>query len=107
MSKGISHAAAVLEEPEEEIRCPRCGASAFNRYGKSPSGRQRYICLLCQRQFVQDSGPLNETARPRCPECGRPMHVYRRERGLVRYRCSGYPLCKRFVKITHEESNAV
>ena len=34
------------------IQCPRCGSEAYNSYGHTKNGKQRYICLVCNRQFV-------------------------------------------------------
>jgi len=82
------------------IRCPRCQAKAFNRYGKTANGKQRYICLVCNRQFVADSGKMHDaTFRPSCPICAKKMHVYLRGEGFTRFRCSDYPACKGFVKV--------
>jgi ssDNA-binding Zn-finger/Zn-ribbon topoisomerase 1 len=37
--------------------------------------------------------------RPLCPECGRPMYVYKKENDALRFRCSGYPVCKSYKKL--------
>ena len=81
------------------IKCPRCLAESFNRYGKTAGGKQRYICLVCSRQFVANSGALTIGDRPECPLCGKKMHVYIREEDVIRFRCSNYPECKGFEKI--------
>jgi len=43
--------------------------------------------------------------KPICPECGKPMHLYKIEGEIIRFRCSGYPVCKTFrkFKITEED----
>ncbi|EFK08954.1 conserved hypothetical protein [delta proteobacterium NaphS2] len=81
------------------IRCPRCNAESFNLYGKTTNGKQRYICLVCSRQFVEDSRNDLATTRPLCPICHKKMHVYMREPGFTRFRCSDYPECKGFMKV--------
>jgi transposase-like protein len=82
-----------------KIKCPRCSADSFNRYGKTANGKQRYICLVCNRQFAADSRRVNGKTRPLCPICGKKMHVYVTEKDATRYRCSNYPECKSFVKV--------
>ncbi|MCJ8500260.1 IS1/IS1595 family N-terminal zinc-binding domain-containing protein [Desulfatitalea alkaliphila] len=84
------------------IRCPRCGADALYAYGRIKNGKQRFLCLMCNRQFVpvkkQSSPPMAQ--RPRCPLCGSAMHVYRRQSGRIRFRCAAYPECRGYSKIT-------
>jgi ssDNA-binding Zn-finger/Zn-ribbon topoisomerase 1 len=64
----------------------------------------RYICLLCNRQFVAGSQRKPVADRPVCPECGKPMHVYMKtDNGMTRFRCSNYPVCRTFVKKQIEE----
>jgi len=88
---------------EEAVTCPQCGASAYNRYGKAPNGRQRYICLVCGRQFVNKDRHTAGDQHPSCPACGGRMHVYMRSARTIRYRCALYPKCKTFVKRNTEE----
>jgi len=38
------------------------------------------------------------SSRPLCPHCKRPMHMYKREETLVRFRCAGYPACRTYWK---------
>ncbi|WP_084516743.1 IS1/IS1595 family N-terminal zinc-binding domain-containing protein [Desulfatiglans anilini] len=83
---------------QADIHCPRCGSSALNRYGRSPQGKERYICLVCNRQFVLSTNRGVTNDRPQCPLCGSPMHVYMREPGFVRFRCSHYPVCRGYYK---------
>jgi transposase-like protein len=41
----------------EDIRCPQCGGSGLEKYGKTSSGKQKYRCINtgCGRQFVAGS----------------------------------------------------
>ncbi len=80
--------------------CPRCGSDAVNRYGRISSGKQRFLCLVCGRQFVEDKPHRVIAHRPRCPKCGATMHVYVRRGNVIRFRCAGYPACRTFVKWT-------
>jgi transposase-like protein len=84
------------------IQCPRCGSDAFNNYGHARNGKQRFKCLMCDRQFVEGSRNREKAPRPVCPQCGGPVHVYMRYPDAIRYRCSGYPRCRGYVKVDKE-----
>jgi transposase-like protein len=81
------------------VFCPRCRSDAIYRYGKTVNGRKRYLCQVCHRQFsLKRSGQLEASERPACPTCGKPMHVYMRQRKWIRFRCADYPDCRTFLK---------
>jgi transposase-like protein len=92
-------------EPELKVVCPNCGSEAIYRYGRVASGKQRYICIICRKQF----SPAARRPEPRnkrvCPECGAIMHVYMKTDETVRYRCSNYPECKTYIKDNSEKEN--
>jgi transposase-like protein len=82
------------------LTCPTCESDALYRYGFSKGGRQRFLCLLCGRQFVPHAPatvPLR--GRPACPLCGSATHIYRREPECIRLRCSLYPGCRGYHKV--------
>lgn len=83
--------------------CPNCGSDAVYRYGRLPSGKQRYLCILCARQFI--IGGKNTYHRPACSACGSKMHCYRKEGGYIRFRCSQYPECKTYAKVRVAETS--
>lgn len=83
----------------ETIMCPQCGSEAYNNYGHLKNGEQRYICLVCSRQFVNGKSKPAPTQRPGCPLCGKPMHIYMRYPNTIRFRCSAYPQCRGYAKI--------
>jgi ssDNA-binding Zn-finger/Zn-ribbon topoisomerase 1 len=85
-----------------EIRCPACNSEAVNRYGRAWTGKQRFLCLICKRQFTFGAKRL-EKDKPICSVCGKFMHVYKREGDLIRFRCSDYPICRTYKKLTIEE----
>ncbi len=86
------------------MACPRCGAEAIYRYGRTKAGHTRYLCQVCRRQFTLNAPVwLSAAERPACPACGLPMHVYMRQRTLTRFRCSDYPNCRTFLKRTGKE----
>ncbi|MBZ0159210.1 MAG: Insertion element protein [bacterium] len=86
-----------------EVMCPSCGSEAVNRYGRAWTHKQRFRCLMCGRQFTLGNRKTTPAKRPLCGKCGKPMHIYRREGNVIRFRCSGYPSCRGFQKIMSEE----
>jgi transposase-like protein len=86
-----------------ELICPSCGAEPVYKYGRAWTGKQRFLCLSCKRQFTSNDERLKVKNRPFCPKCGSSMHLYKREEGAVRFRCSLYPGCKTFKKISIKE----
>ena len=83
----------------EGVICPRCRSDAIYRFGKSASGRKRYLCQVCHRQFVmQRLDRVDARERPACPACGKSMHVYMRAGETIRFRCADYPHCRTFLK---------
>jgi len=88
---------------EVPVKCPRCQSEAVNKYGRTSGGKQRYICLVCGRQFVGDSPRQEIEDRPLCPICGSAMHSYGAGNGFRRYRCSKYPECRGYIKAQTEE----
>ncbi len=96
----------VLEQMNDNdsfIKCPFCGSQAYNRYGKTKDGLQRYRCLVCNRQFTEKSKP-RLLKRPSCPKCGKKMYVYMKGNGYIRWRCSAYPECNTYLKTSIEEA---
>jgi transposase-like protein len=83
-------------------KCPRCGSDVFYAYGRSKNGKQRYLCLVCNRQFVEGSVEVYRD-RPLCPRCNGKMSIYKQEKDAVRFRCSSYPVCREYVKINKEK----
>lgn len=93
----------LLETGMAEAKCPSCDSDAVYKYGKIRSGKQRFICLMCGKQFTPESKRLEVKGKPVCPECGKPMHIYKIEGEVIRFRCSGYPECKTFKKFMIKE----
>ncbi len=85
-----------MESPT--IQCPNCKSEALYRYGKTHNGKKRYLCQVCDRQFIRDSKKLDVKKRPSCHVCGAAMHVYMRKGNLIRFRCSCFPECRTYMK---------
>lgn len=82
------------ELEKENILCPRCNFAATYRYGRTKAGTPRLICLQCNRQFAVGNNHVPVPERPKCPKCGKKMHLYRRQTAVVRFRCSSFPACR-------------
>jgi len=86
-----------------EIQCPVCTSKAIYKYGKIKTGKQRYLCMICGKQFTIGGRRTEIKDKPYCPECGKSMHLYKREGELIRFRCSCYPDCKTYSKIAKKK----
>jgi len=93
----------LLETRVPETRCPSCDSEALYKYGKLRSGKQRFLCLMCGKQYTRDPKKIIAQGKPICQECGKTMHLYKIEGDVIRFRCSGYPGCKTFKKFRMKE----
>src|SRR5664279_4964845 len=94
--------AAIKTVAHPELQCPECNSPALYKYGKTKSRKQRFICLICGRQFTPDASRKEVKNKPACTTCGGHMHLYKRKGNLLRFRCSHYPLCKTYAKKTDD-----
>jgi transposase-like protein len=92
------------QDSDVETCCPSCDAGAVYKYGKVRTGKQRYLCLICGMQFTLGRKRPLLKGKPLCPECSRPMNVFKLEGDILRFRCSAYPECKthRKYRLTEE-----
>ncbi len=91
-------------EEDKYLNCPICGSDALYKYGRTKTGKQRYQCLICNKQFSFGAKKIVVKGKPICPKCGRHMNLYKLEKNFLRFRCSEYPECKFFKKfIFYEE----
>lgn len=90
-------------EKAAHVKCPSCTSTACYKYGKAWTGKRRFLCLICGRQFTFGSKRIDAKTKSLCPTCGKLMHVYKREAEMVRLRCSAYPVCKTFRKLPNQE----
>lgn len=88
---------------DEEIKCPSCDSDAVYKYGRTWTGKQRFLCMMCGMQFTGNAGKATVKGKPACPKCGKPMNLYKIEGYIIRFRCSGYPECRTFKKYIMKE----
>lgn len=88
----------TLTNEQQGIECDYCNSDALYKYGRTRSGKQRFVCLMCGKQFTPEADKPQVQGKPVCDKCGKPMHLYKIEGGVVRFRCSGYPVCRTFKK---------
>ena len=82
-----------------KLKCPACSSEAVYRYGHIHTGKQRLRCVMCGRQFVLSEKASPPASRPVCPSCGALMHLYRHDKKVLRFRCSGYPECRTYTSV--------
>lgn len=85
------------------INCPSCNTDTAYKYGRAWTGRQRFLCLMCGKQFTDGSRVSLIKGKPKCSRCGKVMNIYKIEGEVIRFRCSGYPDCKTFKKFMIKE----
>lgn len=83
---------------EAQIKCPDCNSEAIYKNGRAWTGKQRYLCLMCGRQFTHHTNRSEVKGKPACQTCGKIMNLYKIEGSIIRFRCSGYPECRTFKK---------
>lgn len=88
---------------ETVVSCPICESEAIYKYGRTRTGKQRFLCLMCNRQFSQGARKQEIYGKPICSECGKHMNLYKIEGETIRFRCSNYPTCKTFKKFKIKE----
>jgi ssDNA-binding Zn-finger/Zn-ribbon topoisomerase 1 len=54
--------------------------------------------LVCGRQFTVGATRREWKDKPKCPVCGEIMYYYHKGKGFIRFRCSGYPECRQYLK---------
>jgi transposase-like protein len=96
--------AALQKINQFELQCPDCNSQALYKYGRIKSGKQRFICIICGRQFTPGSSRKEIRNKPLCRICGGHMHLYKRSSACLIFRCSNYPLCRTYTKkpVEHE-----
>lgn len=88
---------------EPMLNCPFCNSEALYKYGRTKTEKQRFRCLICNRQFSEGANKVEVQGKPLCMKCGKSMHLYKIEGELIRFRCANYPACKTFRKYKIQE----
>ena len=91
-----------MAKKDKHTVCPERGSDALYNYGRV-NDLLRLQCISCGHQFIpgHERKPLQN--RPNCPECGNTMHLYRSEQDCIRFRCSTYPDCRMYIKLSKLE----
>ena len=87
---------------EGRIACPACSSLALYRFGHV-SGLQRYLCLMCGRQFIPGHERILTLPRPTCATCGAGMHLFKKKSDHTVYRCGHYPLCHNYLRLEERQ----
>jgi len=66
---------------------------------RSVACAQRYICLMCSRQFVPGHERIFPKGKPLCPHCGRSMYLFRSKERHDTFRCARYPECRTYLRV--------
>ncbi len=94
VKRGTTSPVADINEP----KCPSCGCDAVYKYGKAWTGKQRFLCRMCGRQFTESLRRIIVKGKPLCPKCDSHMNLYMTQGNIIRFRCSHYPACRTFTK---------
>jgi len=87
-----------MQQGRRNLICPTCSAGAVQKYGRIASGKQRFLCVGCGRQFTLRKTRQEVKTKPDCPKCNTRMHLYKQDAQVLRFRCSRYPRCKTYMK---------
>jgi transposase-like protein len=77
-----------------EIKCTFCGAAAIYKYGRIGTGKQRYLCIMCGKQFTLPPKKQEWKNKPFCPKCGSihaPVQKRKRNRPFSLFAVSRLP----------------
>ena len=68
--------------------CPKCNNNhSFYKYGKDINGFQKYLCQVCNHQFVPGKPSRNKSNYPKCPVCGKGSFLHHDHQHYSNYRC--------------------
>jgi transposase-like protein len=84
---------------ENRVVCPVCKSFAVYKNGHARGGIQRYLCLLCNRQFLPGHERVFPETRPACPRCSEEMYLFKKKEAYDVFRCAHYPVCRTYVKV--------
>ena len=70
------------------ICCPECFSKSLYKYGKDKTGKQKYQCKTCHRQFTKDSSAKQKLNCPKCPICGAGTYLHHDYEHYSRFKCN-------------------
>lgn len=80
----------------QKLACPKCQSFDLYRFGKEKiTGLQKYRCKHCKTKFVPNRPSTTRTHynNGKCPVCGSPLHIRKRNPNSIQLRCSRRPYC--------------
>ncbi len=97
--------AVCKQGAQTELHCPVCNSGALYKNGRIKNGKQRFLCLICGRQFTPDAIRREVRNKPLCPNCGGHTHLNVRGGNMLTFRCANYPQCRTYIKIAQKVEN--
>lgn len=70
------------------ICCPDCFSKNLYKYGKDKTGKQKYQCKNCQRQFTLNSSTKPKLDYPKCHICGAGTFLHHDYEHYSRFKCN-------------------
>ena len=70
------------------IYYPNCFSKDLYKYGKNKTGKQKYRCKTCHRQFTKDSSAKQKLNFPKCPVCGAGTYLHHDYEHYSRFKCN-------------------
>ncbi len=70
------------------LTCPECYHNDLHKYGKNKSGKQKFLCKNCHRQFTSDSHNKPKLNYPKCPVCGAGTYLHHDYEHYSRFKCN-------------------
>jgi len=70
------------------ICCPDCFSKNLSKYGKDKTGKQKYQCKDCHRQFTTKSSTKQNLNYPKCPVCGAGTFLHHDYEHYSRFKCN-------------------
>lgn len=70
------------------ICCPECFSKNLYKYGKDKTGKQKYQCKTCHKQFTKNSSAKQKLNYPKCPICGAGTYLHHDYEHYSRFKCN-------------------
>ena len=70
------------------ICCPDCFSKDLHKYAKNRTGKQKYRCKNCLRQFTLNSNTKPKLNYPKCPICDAGTFLHHDYEHYCRFKCN-------------------